>query len=227
MLLEMTPAAEQQMMHHLQQSPRLPFYLKELNALLADEKKRRQTFYAQVQEDDKVEFINGEIIFQSPVKLQHNVAAGHVYRLVSTYVLIHDLGYVGFEKILVSLSRNDYEPDVCYFRREKAAKFTPRQMQFPAPDLVVEVLSDSAVKIDRGVKFTDYAAHGVEEYWLVDPDAETVEQYQLAGQEYELVMKGRTGQLASIVLPGLVFPVPAIFDGEIHYQALSQILALS
>jgi hypothetical protein len=54
-----------------------------------------------------------------------------------------------------------------------------------------------------------------------------VEQYQLAGQEYELVMKGRTGQLASIVLPGLVFPVPAIFDGEVHHQALSQILALS
>jgi Uma2 family endonuclease len=221
---ETTLQAERTLIRTLQQSPRLPVYLEELGTFLSKERQRRQTFYAQVQEDDKAEFINGEVVFQSPVKLQHNAAAGHIYRLISTYVVLNSLGYVGFEKIMVSLSRNDYEPDVCYFRREIAAKFTARQMQFPAPDLVVEVLSDSTAKIDRGVKFSDYAAHGVEEYWLVDPDEESVEQYRLEGSAYALLMKGRTGQIESVVLPGLVIPVRAIFDEEAHRAALAEMV---
>lgn len=216
---------EQNIVQTLQQSPRLPFYLQELNALLADEEQRRQTFYAQMQEEDKVEFINGEVIFQSPVKLQHNAASMRVLILLHTFVSKHDLGFVGHEKIMVSLSRNDYEPDVCYFRQEKAKKFTPRQMQFPAPDLVVEVLSNSTAKLDRGVKFTDYAAHGVEEYWLVDPETETVEQYRLEEDRYTLMMKGRTGQIESVVLSGLVVPVRAIFDAAAHRAALAEFVS--
>lgn len=216
---------EQNIVQTLQQSPRLPFYLQELNALLADEKQRRQAFYTQVQEEDKVEFINGEIIFQSPVKLQHNAASMRVLILLHTFVSKHDLGFVGHEKIMVSLSRNDYEPDVCYFRQEKAKKFTPRQMQFPAPDLMVEVLSDSTAKLDRGVKFADYAAHGVEEYWLVEPETETVEQYRLEDERYSLVMKGRTGQIESVVLPGFVVPVRAIFDAEAYRAALAELVS--
>lgn len=224
MTSDVTPQKEQTLLEALKRSPLLPLYVEELNVFFAREKQRRQTFYVQVKEDDKAEFINGEVIFQSPVKLQHNAAAGHIYRLLSTYVVLNRLGYVGFEKIMVSLSRNDYEPDVCYFRREKADKFTPRQMQFPAPDLVVEVLSDSTAKIDRGVKFTDYAAHGVGEYWLVDPDEESVEQYRLEGSAYALLMKGRTGQIESVVLPGLVIPVRAIFDEEAHRATLAEMV---
>jgi Uma2 family endonuclease len=225
MTAEMTLQTEQASLQALQQSPRLPFYVEELRLLLAREKQQRQAFYAHIQEDDKAEFINGEVIYQSPVKLQHNVASMHVLILLHTFVSKHGLGFVGHEKIMVSLSRNDYEPDVCYFRQEKAQKFTPRQMQFPAPDLVVEVLSDSTTKIDRGVKFTDYAAHGVEEYWLVDPEEESVEQYRLEDATYVLVMKGRTGQIESFVLPGLVIAVQAIFDEEAHRAALSELVS--
>lgn len=56
-------------------------------------------------------------------------------------------------------------------------------MRFPAPDLVVEVLSASTVAIDCSVAFEDSAAHGVGEYWLLDPDTKTVEQYRQAAEE--------------------------------------------
>ena len=56
-------------------------------------------------------------------------------------------------------------------------------MRFPAPDLVVEVLSVSTVVIDCGVAFEDYAAHGVGGYWMIDPDTKTVEQYRQAAEE--------------------------------------------
>ena len=99
-------------------------------------------------------------------------------------------------------------------------------MRFPAPDFVVEVLSVSTAAIDRGVKFEDYAAHGVSEYWIIDPDAETVEQHRLAGDRYELAIKAQTGELRSVAVPGFVIPVRAIFDEQINQATLRQLLSV-
>ncbi|NCF69366.1 MAG: Uma2 family endonuclease, partial [Chloroflexi bacterium] len=129
------------------------------------------------------------------------------------------------EKIMISLSRNDYEPDVCYFNKTKTSQFTPDQMRFPAPDFVVEVLSESTAANDRGVKFEDYAAHGILEYWIVDPEAETIEQYQLRDDAYELAVKVKSGQIDSLSIPGFSIPVQAIFDEQENSAALQKLLA--
>lgn len=138
--------------------------------------------------------------------------------------MFNDLGYVGFEKIMVSLTRNDYESDICYFNKEKASQFKPDQMRFPAPDFVVEVLSNSTVANDRGVKFEDYAAHGIVEYWIVDPDEETIEQYELREDAYELVVKVKAGQIDSLVIPDFTIPVRAVFDEQENRVALQTLL---
>jgi Uma2 family endonuclease len=97
-------------------------------------------------------------------------------------------------------------------------------MKFPAPDLVVEVLSDSTEAIDRGVKFEDYALHGVAEYWLVDPEQESVEQYLLGEETYELAVKVKSGTIQSVVVPGFEIPVRAIFDPAEQFTALQALL---
>ena len=144
--------------------------------------------------------------------------------MLDTYVTTNHLGWVGFEKVMISLTRNDYEPDICFFAAETAATFYPEQMRFPAPDLVVEVLSALTAAIDRGVKFEDYAAHGVGEYWIIDPDTETVEQYRLTGERFELAIKAQTGELRSFTVPGFVIPVRAIFDEQVNQATLRQLL---
>jgi Uma2 family endonuclease len=126
--------------------------------------------------------------------------------------------------MLITLIRNDYEPDICYFGPAKAQSFTPDQMKFPAPDLVVEVLSATTEAIDRGVKFEDYATHGVQEYWLVDPELEVVEQYTLNEEAYELVVKVKDGPLESGVVAGFTIPVRAIFDEAVQLAALREIV---
>ena len=50
---------------------------------------------------------------------------------------------------------------------------------FGAPDLVVEVLSPSTAKNDRGYKKDVYAKYGVKEYWIAVPETKSIEQYLL------------------------------------------------
>lgn len=50
-----------------------------------------------------------------------------------------------------------------------------------APDLVVEILSPSTAKKDRGVKLKLYRRQRVAEYWIVDPDERVVEVWDLSG----------------------------------------------
>ncbi len=53
-----------------------------------------------------------------------------------------------------------------------------------APDLVIEILSDSTRRIDRLVKFNLYQKAGVREYWIVDPDACTIAVHLLQDGQY-------------------------------------------
>ena len=53
-------------------SPKLEIYIEQINAARLSEKTARHQFLEKITEDDKAEFINGEVILHSPVKLSHN-----------------------------------------------------------------------------------------------------------------------------------------------------------
>lgn len=163
-------------------------------------------------EDSKAEFINEEIILHSPVKRKHWKVVNKLSAFLSIYVDQNKLGEVGSEKVLIHCTRNDYEPDIVFFTKEKAQPFEANQMLFPPPDLAVEVLSESTRERDYGIKFQDYAAHGIEEYWIIDPDQQSIEQYFLAEGQYHLHQKlVGEGQLKSKVISGFSFALEDIF----------------
>ncbi len=205
-------------------SPRFPVYVEELESILAEEQRKRREFYETITEQQKAEFINGEVVVHSPVKFQHDATSGALFQLLRAFVAVHDLGYVGHDKIMVSLTRNDYEPDICFFSKTQSQQFTSDQMHFPAPDFVVEVLSPSTESNDRGVKFEDYAAHGVQEYWLVDPECRRVEQYILQEGSYVLQIKSDSGMVKSMAIPGFEIPIRCIFDAQENVQVLRRML---
>lgn len=216
--------SEEILVKQLLQSPRLVGYFEEIKQILEEERKRRQQFYDTITEEQKAEFINGEIIMHSPAKLKHLQIGQRLFILVSEYVTTRKLGWVGYEKMMISLTRNDYEPDLCFFCKEKADQFTLDQWQFPAPDFIVEILSQSTEKRDRDDKFIDYATHGVAEYWIIDPTEEFVEQYQLEGSTYKLLRKLDAGILKSIAIPEFEIPVRALFDEDEQKRALQNIM---
>jgi len=206
------------------ESPAAPALAAQLNKALEEEKTRRLQFYKEIDDDVKAEFINGEIIIHSPVKKEHTETVGFLYKILDTYVRLSQLGFVGYEKVMTSLTRNDYEPDIAFFGVEKAADFVKSQWKYPAPDFVAEVLSNSTENRDRGIKKDDYEAHGVAEYWIIDPIEETVEQYFLQNGQYKLHLKLDQGWIESLVIKGFVIELRAIFDEKANLEALRSLL---
>lgn len=82
-----------------------------------------------------------------------------------------------------------------------------------APDILVEILSPSNWHVDHGTKAQVYAKSGVREYWIVDPEAETVELFALRKGAYALVGKYGVGKtMRSETLPGLKVKVKEVIQ---------------
>jgi Uma2 family endonuclease len=189
-------------------------YSKIIQKKVENETQKRQLFYNEITEQQKAEFINGEIICHSPVKNQHSIASENLFVSIKEYLKIKKYGKVRHEKALIKLTRNDYEPDICFFKKEKSDKFTKKLLFYPIPDFVIEVLSDSTEKIDREIKFNDYALHDIGEYWIIDPEKEFVEQYILNNKKYELFLKSNSGIIKSFEIEGFEISIDTIFLDE-------------
>ena len=129
------------------------------------------------QEEIYDEMINGQIVLMSPSPMANHVyAAGNIYRIFADY-LKGKICTPFPDRFDLYLSEKDrFEPDmmiVCDPNKIKSRGV------YGAPDLVVEVLSRSTSKRDRGYKKNAYEKAGVKEYWLVDTNNQSIEQYIL------------------------------------------------
>ncbi len=92
------------------------------------------------------------------------------------------LGRVFVAPLDVVLSHHDIvEPDVLFVATEQAAILTEKNVQGP-PALVIEVLSHSTRKRDAQAKRRLFERSGVREYWLVDPELDTVQVLRMTPQ---------------------------------------------
>ncbi len=107
------------------------------------------------------------------------------------------------------------QPDVYFISVERIALNPAPNDPAPltaAPELVVEIISDSETKKRFGAKLADYCVVGVEECWKVRQDTRTVEALRLSVDGYESVRIYGAGEvLESIAFPGLSVAVDAIF----------------
>lgn len=208
--------------------PNAKAIVKKVSSELKKEQKAREGFREWLNDDVKAEFINGEIVMHSPVKRGHLKATGNLFVLLDLYVELNNLGEVSTEKALIALDRNDYEPDIVYWNRKKAKEFDDNTMVHPAPDLVIEVLSKGTKSKDKGVKFDDYAAHQIPEYWMIDYHKKIVYQYTLAKKSdtvYTLLNELDNSQIIECqIIKGFNIPIAAIFDKKVNIKILTSFL---
>ena len=209
-------------------SPDAPQQVAALQLALADEAKRRQAFYEWIDENTKAEFINGQIVIHSPVRKEHWQVSDLLASVLSVFTRVKKLGRVGVEKVMIRLTRNDYEPDIVFFEKNKADTFAKGQVLFPAPDFAVEILSDSTATTDKTTKKKDYAAHGIQEYWIIDAKKCLIEQYVLLDKNDKTYFPPKIHRIDDIiesrVIVGFIIPVRALFDEDVNVQALKDLL---
>jgi len=160
----------------------------------------------------RYELYDGEVFVVPAPLLKHQWAQHRVAEILYRYAADHG-GVPGQAPLDVAFSDYDVlQPDVVYFTSAHAHFIDPSRVIRHSPDLCVEVLSPSTAATDRGKKMQMFARYQVPEYWIVDPDAETIEIYELRSGTYELMVKA-SGDMAitSTRLPGLSFPAGSLF----------------
>jgi len=81
-----------------------------------------------------------------------------------------------------------------------------------APDLVIEILSPATIRHDRIIKFRLYQKAGVREYWIVDPDTQSIQTCTLNEDGfYVTAVYSDTDIVPVNVLSGCVIHLQEIF----------------
>ena len=153
--------------------------------------------------DTRAEWVDGDIVFMSPISDAHQDIVEFFLTLLRHHVEHHGEGWVRSSTFQMKLDviPSGREPDVVYLREEHRDRMTGIYIDGPA-DMAVEVVSPESGPRDRGEKFYEYEAAGVPEYWLVDPDRQEVLVYRLQDDRYQTAFGGREGRVESAVIDG-------------------------
>ncbi len=155
-------------------------------------------------EDTLAEWVDGEIVMTSPASARHQLLKSFILSVLAPFVAIHDLGIILDAPFQMKLPTSGREPDIFYIAKAHAARLRPTYVNGPA-DLVIELISDESVDRDRRIKFEEYQAGGVREYWLIDPRSgqERGDFYQLDDDgRYRLIPADHEGVYHSRAVPG-------------------------
>jgi len=161
----------------------------------------------------RYELYDGEVfVVPAPLPL-HQLIVHRLADALETHRQEHG-GLVFFSPLDIIFSEFDVaQPDIVFFERGRERLIDLRKPIRVSPDLAVEVLSPSTAATDRGKKMQLFARYGVREYWLVDPDARTLEVYRLEGDAYLLVQSAADSETAqSTILPEFAVSASALFD---------------
>ena len=160
------------------------------------------------------EIVEGELFVTPSPNLDHQRILRKIGLALANYLEANPIGEIFYAPMDVILSDFDVlEPDLLVVLNEH--RDILKTWVEGTPDLVIEILSPTTSKRDRGVKLKDYARHGVTEYWIVEPDQRAIEVY-LYRLERERYLAPRVfrepEQLTSSMVPGFSLPIFRVFN---------------
>jgi Uma2 family endonuclease len=161
---------------------------------------------------NRYEIIGGQLILSPSPRVRHQQVSYQLSVVLGEYIASRGNAQALAAPMDVHLSPNDVvQPDLLVVLAVRADIIEDRGIM-GAPDLVIEILSPSSYANDFLRKSRLYEQHGVREYWIVDPESETVSVQTLDGDRYAIGDElGRDDELRSQVLDGFVLPLASIF----------------
>lgn len=160
-------------------------------------------------EDSRVELIEGELIEMAPIGATHLWVVNNLNTLLVTAV--GKRATVSVQNPVILPPNSEPQPDFSLIKRKVrgAAGQVPR----PADTYLIVEVSDSTLKYDRGTKLQLYAKTGIREVWIVNVKGSCVEAYRQPSKTgYEVKLLFKPGQqMAPEALPEAVIDVAEIF----------------
>jgi len=153
---------------------------------------------------NRYEILGGELSVTPAPSTKHQKISGRLYLILAQYVVAKQLGEVyAAPTDLILAPTTVVQPDLIFIGNDRRGIVTERAIEGPAT-LVVEILSATTRRTDRQTKAQLYAKHGVLHYWLIDPDLQSVEAYELAGGQYNLAAQAQNAEaFTPSLFPGL------------------------
>lgn len=172
-------------------------------------------YYQTPEDGSRFELIEGELHEMTAPTRKHQQVLIRLSTLLFNHAEQSKNGEVNVAPFDVELDAlNVVQPDILYVAPDRMSIFDDHGAK-GAPNLVVEILSTSSARRDRVIKRQLYARAGVEEMWLIDPDAERVEVWLLqedanhVARLYEVVDTFQPARFA-----GLEIRVADLFGGN-------------
>jgi len=167
-------------------------------------------------DDNHYELLEGRIVMTPPAGWPHGECASGIGTFFGQFVRKHKLGRVFDSSQGFRLGdRDTVEPDYSFVSHERWAQSEPPKrgrLLSVVPNLVVEIISPTTSGRDRVRKRHIYERHGIDEYWLIDPEEETIEVLALKKGRYVVFSFARgKGRVRSKVLKGFSVPLSDIF----------------
>ena len=170
--------------------------------------------YLTLPDDGKrYEILDGDLVMTPPPAIRHQIILGNLNDCLRVHVRAEGLGQVLFAPVAVRLDESTIvEPDLIFLASGRAHAVSRLSID-SAPDLLVEILSPSTETRDRTVKAQLYAKLGVDHYWIIDPEARSLEAFERAGEMYRAVAKlaGRS-VFEPTLFPGLRVELVSLWE---------------
>lgn len=160
-----------------------------------------------------IEYTDGRVEFLAMPTTSHQLILAYLHDQLRKFVTDGALGLVVFAALRVQVARTKFrEPDIVFAHKDR--RDLVKNRFWTGANLVMEIVSDDQKSRERDLveKRSDYAAAGIEEYWIVDPDEGRITVLELRSGAYETAGEYKPGdQAASPLLKGFAIDVAAAF----------------
>ena len=162
------------------------------------------------------ELIDGAHYVTPSPNVKHQAIVWNLTSMIGPYLQAHPVGRAFSAPLDIVFSDFDVvEPDLLFISRARQEEVLTKQHVRGAPDLVVEVGSPGTRKRDETIKRRLYERFGVSEYWVIDPELDTIKVHRRGDERYVRVMElslENGDVLTTPLLPGLKMPLLRIFQ---------------
>jgi Uma2 family endonuclease len=161
----------------------------------------------------RYELIEGALVASPAPKWRHQRIVAHLFDLLRRAERAgFGVAVTAPTDVVLDPDLNALQPDLLFIVNERVGRIVAEDHVRGAPDLVVEVLSETTAERDLGVKLRVYARYGVRFYWVADPATESVRVFELqpGGYREAAALRG-PDVLGCPLFPGIAAPVSELF----------------